>query len=58
MDKNDEIQQEKDIANGWKRRYLEAYDRMLEAEAELAELKAKQTYASWGTKRTDALDIS
>lgn len=57
MDKNDEIQQEKDIANGWRQKYLEAYERMLEAEAELAELKAKQTYASWGSKRSETSNI-
>lgn len=50
MDKNDELQNERDISEGWRILYLMALDRALEAEAELAELKSKQTYAAWGKK--------
>lgn len=50
MDERDELQQEKDIAQAWYERFVQAVNRIQELEAELAELKAKQTYASWGKK--------
>ena len=50
MDERDELQQERDIAEGWRWLYFNTLNKLIAAEAELAELKSKQTYAGWGKK--------
>ena len=57
MDIQDELQQERDIAEGYRQLYVEALARIQLLKLELEAAETKQVYATWGHKRADALDI-
>ena len=57
MDLLDELQQERDIAEGYRQLYVEALARIQLLKLELEASETKQVYATWGHKRADALDI-
>lgn len=57
MDIQDELQQERDIAEGYRQLYVESLERIQFLELELAAAQSKAVYATWGQKRADALDI-
>lgn len=50
MDIQDELQQERDIAEGYRQLYAESLERIRFLETALAEAESKAIYATWGKK--------